>query len=377
MPSTVVGLVPRSIARAAARELVSIARAEVQKQALSLKVEQSGAARATISEIESVVTDIGTRTLPRQRRLGSLSRLAKAITECAGEHSLLAMEKLAGSKGLDRVREFCESMPVEDVQVVGSALSIFANIAFQGFGHLVVQAGGHALIMQLLCPPATSSTPTTVLAFATAALSNMCASEVALCTFSPDERSRLIGALDKLLKQEASAALHNSANNAIGALRSINTLGRKEIERRRKAAWRTVEQSRSVHQAGWQSHLLSLQLEDKQRSTAASKMAVRWGRRVDRTAALFPTHRSHLSHRLPRTTHYLPRTTQRLRTSTYSVTPLTTDHRPLESALWQVAPAGRQASSRGSAGHSGSHQAARRACEAGALRWRRRGRWRV
>ena len=119
---------------------------------------------------------------PHRQRLVALSRLAKAITTSASEHSLVAMNALSETRGLQKVRIFCESVPADDVHVLGSGLALFANVCFQGYTEWTLDAGLPALLVRLLASP--TSTTAQIVAFAVAALSNLCSDLNAAAAFS-------------------------------------------------------------------------------------------------------------------------------------------------------------------------------------------------
>ncbi len=122
----------RTIAEAAARELLTSVRELEGRQLLASKLQQSASAQATLGEIAAVVAEIGNADASHRQRLVALSRLAKAITTSAAEHSLVAMDALSRTRGLATVRAFCDAAPPDDVHVLGSGLALFANVCLQG-----------------------------------------------------------------------------------------------------------------------------------------------------------------------------------------------------------------------------------------------------
>lgn len=139
------------------------------------------------------------------------------------------MGKLAEVEGLLRVVEFCSTVPTDDVHVLGSGMAIFANVAFQGYAHLVTDARAHSLIVRLLCPP-TASTDASVLSFAQSALQNLCADGEAAAALSTSERSSLLNLLKgevgsdqtRAATRQSLQALHKlSARQASGPMSPI------------------------------------------------------------------------------------------------------------------------------------------------------------
>jgi hypothetical protein len=143
-----------------------------------------------------VVEKVGDANAPHRERLIALSRLAKAITTSASEHSLIAMNALSETRGLQHVCAFCSSVPHDDVQVLGSGLALFANICFQGYNLVAVEAGLIKLLVTLLAPPVDNAS---VVSFAAAALSNLCADVNAAAFFEADERAGLLSALAQIV----------------------------------------------------------------------------------------------------------------------------------------------------------------------------------
>jgi hypothetical protein len=92
-------MVGKAIAEAAARELISAVREMEGRQVLVEKLSRTENARATLDEIGAVVEVIGKADAPHRQRLVALSRLAKAITTSAAEHSLVAMNALSETGG--------------------------------------------------------------------------------------------------------------------------------------------------------------------------------------------------------------------------------------------------------------------------------------
>ena len=92
------------------------------------------------------------------------------------------MNALEETRGLAKVCAFCESVGDDDVHTLGSGLALFANVCFQGYAHWVVEAGVIKLLERLLAPPVASAQ---IVAFACAALSNLCADLNAAAAFGP------------------------------------------------------------------------------------------------------------------------------------------------------------------------------------------------
>ena len=206
------------LARNAASGLMSSIRDLEGRRALDAQLKETEDAKATLAEIEAVVAGIrpDVPDATRRSRLVALSRLAKAITTCASEHSLAAMGKLTEEEGLKRVHDFCMEAR-DDPHVLGCGLAIFANIAFQGFFHLCVDAGACTLLYTLLCPPNASTDPETV-AFATSALSNLCTDPHSTVAFSNEQLTALDEAMRALLANDAYGSSHLAAHEAVGKL---------------------------------------------------------------------------------------------------------------------------------------------------------------
>ena len=265
----------RAVARAAGTELVAIVRELESRRNLEQLLAQQVAAQQTISELEAITEEVGRVELPHKARLKALSRLAKAITACAAEHSFVAMRKIEQIKALSTVRRFCDDVESDDMFTLGSGLSIFANIALQGYTHLCVDAGVCTLLTRLLCPPSAATDPS-VVSFAANALNNLTADTAAAAAFTPDERSKLLSALPKLLKVAALAGSHLAVGEALSRLDAVHRLSEREREKVKRAAQKKMSSA-----VKWEKHLEMLASEDTNRSAAASRMARRWRDRND------------------------------------------------------------------------------------------------
>ena len=227
--------VGRVVSRAAAAELITVVREAEGRRSLRELLQQQLAAQNTIAELEDITREVGDASLPHKQRLKALSRLAKAITACAAEHSLAAMRRLEQIRALGVVQAFCVGSDSDDLHVQGSGLAIFANVSLQGYTHLCIDAGVGALFVKLLCPPAAATQPA-VLTFAANALNNLTSDSAAAAAFSVDERSRLMGGLKTLLKSKAASAAHLVAEEARSRLEAVHALSERERDKLRKAA---------------------------------------------------------------------------------------------------------------------------------------------
>ena len=278
-------MVARTMARAAARELVSSIRDRSENARLAVHIKQSQVAQSTLSEIESVIQTLSNRELPPRPRLLALSRLAKAVTAAASEHSLAAMDAITERRGLHAVAQLCDEVAEDDVSVLGSGLALFANVCFQGYSHLAIDAGLCALLVRLLCRPAGAAEPR-VIAFAAAALSNLGADPNAAASFSAPQRRKLLAALPKLLSSAMHAAAQHALDDGLGKLKAVNALSERELQHRRKL---------SRHRAGddaWERSLSLIASQDVQRSNAASRLQ-RWWREHDDARAVDMSIESH------------------------------------------------------------------------------------
>ena len=275
--------ISRLVAKSAANECVASLREREGRQAFAQQIAQTEAAQATLAEIEAVVREIAKSEGSSDRaRLRALSRLAKAVTTCAAEHSLAAMTKLSELRALDHIATFCQSGPwsegVTDMHVLGSALAIFANVAFQGYHHLVVKAQVGPLLVRLLCPP-TRSTDATIVSFAAATLNNLCSDAAAVAgAFSAPEVKQLHSAMKALLSDSQLAPAHVAAEEAAGRLRGMLGFNARQLEQLRKAA---SSRTRRGGDAALEESVRRLASEDVQRNDAAARMALKWRARLD------------------------------------------------------------------------------------------------
>ena len=139
--------VGRVVSRAAAAELITVVREAEGRRSLRELLQQQLAAQNTIAELEDITREVGDTSLPHKQRLKALSRLAKAITACAAEHSLAAMRRLEQIRALGVVQAFCVGSDSDDLHVQGSGLAIFANVSLQGYTHICTSERIHHIVV--------------------------------------------------------------------------------------------------------------------------------------------------------------------------------------------------------------------------------------